>query len=376
MKKRILTFLLIYVYFIFLFLFAKILFLFYRIDIYSSAGLDGWCAILWHGLSMDLSAAGYLSVFPGILILASFFLKKNNIITLSANVYFLFICLFLAILIVADAALFGYWGTRLDRTVFIYMDNMKDVFASISSMEIVLGIAGMSLCFLLTFVGYRRLIFTEIRKFNPLKGSMLPAMAFLLLLGTLFIPIRGGITTSTMNTGHAYFSSNANYNQAAVNTFFNFGYSLMKLTHFSTQFHYFPDTETEAVLQQLSDRNQLADSIPQLLTMQRPNILLFVLESFGATVIEPLGGVKDVTPNMKAFAADGILFSQFYANSFRTDRGLVSILSGYPAQAMTSIMKYPNKTQSLPSIPKTLIDNGYNCELFYGGDIDFAGMRS
>ena len=76
------------------------------------------------------------------------------------------------------------------------------------------------------------------------------------------------------------------------------------------------------------------------------------------------------------FAKEGILFSNFYANSFRTDRGLASIISGYPGQPSTSIMKYPEKTDKLPSIPRSLKNAGYNLEYYYGGDADFTNMRS
>ena len=60
----------------------------------------------------------------------------------------------------------------------------------------------------------------------------------------------------------------------------------------------------------------------------------------------------------------------------RTDRGLVAILSGYPAQPTTSIMKYPRKTENLPSIPRSLKANGYNLQYYYGGDANFTNMRS
>jgi len=79
---------------------------------------------------------------------------------------------------------------------------------------------------------------------------------------------------------------------------------------------------------------------------------------------------------MDTLGAQGVLFTNFYANSFRTDRGIVSILSGYPAQPTNSIMKYPRKSQSLPSISKALAQNGYDLQYIYGGDANFTNMRS
>lgn len=71
-----------------------------------------------------------------------------------------------------------------------------------------------------------------------------------------------------------------------------------------------------------------------------------------------------------------ILFTNLYANSFRTDRGLVSVLNGYLAQPTTSIMKYPVKSQTLPSIAKSLNKEGYTADMLYGGDINFTNMQS
>jgi phosphoglycerol transferase MdoB-like AlkP superfamily enzyme len=80
---------------------------------------------------------------------------------------------------------------------------------------------------------------------------------------------------------------------------------------------------------------------------------------------------------MYGFAREGVLFDNFYANGFRTDRGIVSIMSGYPSHPTVAILKHPKKTESLPSISKSLKSAGYyNQSMYYGGDINFANMRS
>lgn len=78
---------------------------------------------------------------------------------------------------------------------------------------------------------------------------------------------------------------------------------------------------------------------------------------------------------MDKFAKEGILFSNFYGSSFRTDRGLASIISGYPGQPSTSIMKYPERRTNFLLSPQ-LENAGYNLEYYYGGDADFTNMRS
>lgn len=103
---------------------------------------------------------------------------------------------------------------------------------------------------------------------------------------------------------------------------------------------------------------------------------MVILEGFSANVIESTGGEEGVTPQLNRLSKEGVLFRNMYASSFRTDRGLVATLNGYLAQPTTSIMKYPSKSQSLPSIAKSLRAEGYNTDVLYGGDINFTNMRS
>lgn len=39
-------------------------------------------------------------------------------------------------------------------------------------------------------------------------------------------------------------------------------------------------------------------------------------------------------------------------------------------------MKYPAKSQTLPSIAKSLGEQGYTADMLYGGDINFTNMQS
>ena len=118
------------------------------------------------------------------------------------------------------------------------------------------------------------------------------------------------------------------------------------------------------------------DSAGVLLRTERPDVVLVILESFSSHLMASLGGRADVAVNLDSLAATGVLFTRLHANSFRTDRGLVSILSGYPAQPTTSLMKYPRKSQQVPALAGALRQAGYDAKYYYGGDADFTNMRS
>ena len=79
---------------------------------------------------------------------------------------------------------------------------------------------------------------------------------------------------------------------------------------------------------------------------------------------------------MQRLSNEGVYFTNFYANSFRTDRALISIHSGLPAQPTMSVMDMPRKSTSLPSIAGVLAKNGYQTTFYYGGDINYSNMRS
>ncbi len=113
-----------------------------------------------------------------------------------------------------------------------------------------------------------------------------------------------------------------------------------------------------------------------LLNTPKPNIIIIILESFTANIMEPLGGMKDITPNLNKLVPEGVLFDHFYASGDRTDRGLIAILSAYPAQPETSIIRFPQKTQNLPFLSRALQKLDYHTSFVYGGDIGFANMES
>ena len=93
-----------------------------------------------------------------------------------------------------------------------------------------------------------------------------------------------------------------------------------------------------------------AEPAVRVLDTLRPNVVVVILESFARTVMDEEVDGEPVMPNMQRLKREGVWFKNFFANSFRTDRGEVAILSGFPAQTKTSVMKLPAKSRTLPSV--------------------------
>jgi len=71
-----------------------------------------------------------------------------------------------------------------------------------------------------------------------------------------------------------------------------------------------------------------------------------------------------------------VLFRHVYAAGDRSQKGLVALLSGYPNQPTTSIIKFPRKNEHLPHLCRSLAAAGYHSHYYYGGELAFANMKS
>ncbi|MEG1586481.1 MAG: sulfatase-like hydrolase/transferase [Bacteroidales bacterium] len=374
MKNKLYILLKIYLGFICVFAIQKPLFMLYHYNLYGGSSISEWMNVIYHGLPLDLSMAGYLTVIPVIMTLLSVW-KQGVWFGKALNAYFMIINLVIAVIFVSDLELYSYWGFRLDSTPLFYLKSPANAAASVPVLMMFIMPLMMMLVWYLLNKLMKRIVAGGVESSFPEKKRIIYSFGLLLVLGILFIPIRGGFSVSTMNVGKVYHSTNMLLNHAAINPMFSLMTSLTKEGEFGSQYRFMDNQEAEQVFVSLLDKHtSVAED--SLLTMERPNVIMIVLESFSGKIIEPLGGLPNVAPTMNRLYQEGIGFTNFYANSFRTDRGLVSILSGYPAQPSTSIMKYPAKTQSLPSISGSLKKEGYDLEFIYGGDADFTNMRS
>ena len=377
MKKRILQFLTTYFLFVLLFVLQKPIFMAYYHELYTDASIGDYFSVMWHGLPLDFSLAGYLTAIPGFLLIASAW-TKSSILRRIRQGYFGIIAFVMSCIFIIDLGLYGFWGFRLDATpIFYFFSSPKDAMASVSFWFILLGILAMLIYAAILYGIFYAVL---IREKAPLKipyQRQYVSLVLLLLTAALFIPIRGGFSVSTMNLSKVYYSQNQRMNHAAINPAFSFMYSATHQNNFDKQYRFMDPKVADDLLAEMLDKPVAAtDSIPQILNTQRPNIIFIILESFSTHLMETMGGQPNVAVNMDKFGKEGVLFTNFYANSFRTDRGLASIISGYPGQPSTSIMKYPEKTDGLPSIPRSLKNAGYSLEYYYGGDADFTNMRS
>lgn len=335
-------------------------------------GLRDVVAVYRHGTVSDAIVASYLTSLP---LIAGFAATLVPAVDFSVVMVFVNVVASIAVglLVTADTVLYKFWKFKIDASVFAYLRSLKGATASVSTLYIVTAVAVWSFVSA-TFFFMANCACGFGLSVSPIAGGSLPwwgypvvVVALALAVGVLFLVIRGlGIRPN--NPSLVYFSNNQFLNHWALNPGYNMIYSLTTRNDFAGQFHTMDSEECESIVGNMFPTDVCAPS-RKLFCTDRPDILLIVWESLGVEFTGVSGIGESVTPNLDVLAREGILFADCTAGSFRTDRGLVCLLSGYPAQPTTSVIRYTRKLPNLPGLPRTLRQSGYYTTAVHGGDL-------
>ena len=122
----------LFAFWVAVFLAGKLLFMVWNLGFYANKGVADWWAVLWHGLPLDLSIAGYLSAVPALLLVVGTW-WRSRWLDRAMTVVLAISALAVALAFVVNSVLYAYWGFPLDSTpLFYFFSSPKDAFASAS----------------------------------------------------------------------------------------------------------------------------------------------------------------------------------------------------------------------------------------------------
>ncbi|HYW95069.1 MAG TPA: LTA synthase family protein [Bacteroidales bacterium] len=371
MRSRLLFLLRYYAFWIIVFISQKIFFMLFNYRESFQLKISTWLLVIWNGLKLDLSAGAYILLIPVIAILLGVVLG-TKFLRVFMNVYTLVILFIVLLLGVVDMDLYSYWGFKLDITPLIYVKTPGDALASVGIIEITL--------FLLFLLGlyflFYRLYRTMVRPSALSEGAgwWQVSLMSLLILALLVIPARGGFGIAPMNVGAVYFSPKRFANHSAINVLWNTIYSITERDKLEEDHHYMAPKKADTVFNNLMKEPGRSPS--EIVVKKNANIMLVILESFSDKIISSLGGEDGITPVLNSLYDHSLVFGNFYASGDRSDKGMTSIFSGFPAQPTTSIIDYPAKSQDLPFLYRDFSAKNYHTAFYYGGDLNFANFRA
>lgn len=355
------------------FIVARAVFLVYHLNRTSELSTaEVWDTFLY-GLRLDASFAAYISIVPFLLLLLSAVWQRLQVAGF-IRYYTLVVAALLSLLLSVDLELYTHWGFRLDASVVQYLVSPAEMAASAAGAPILL----LFLCTLAiaTAAAFTFRRFFDLSRFRLRSGKWVVASLSLLYLALLVLPLRGGWQQIPINQSVVYFSNKPFANHAGLNMPWNLMHALLKYDKSSKNpYQYLKPEVAEELVQELYAAPN-PDSTMLLLRNQRPNVLFIILESYTAKFVGSLGGEKNVTPNLDSLAATGVSFTNIYASGDRSEKGMVALLSGYPVQPTTSIIKYPQKTEKMPQLSNEFKRLGYSTSYYYGGELEFANIKS
>lgn len=323
----------------------------------------------YKGLSMNLSAAAYLSFLPILLLTISVFVSIKLGKLLKGLQIFLLSCT--SLIYATDLALYKNWGSKINGRALWYLqfpDSVANSVGSTSHIIYVVAVFCIALCWWWLYKKYM--------KVSPTlhTGKTRITLSFLLIAGVLFVTLRGGLGGKPLSRGWSYYSKYPVLNYAAVNGFWNF---FDVLSHYKPQgnpYTFFNEIQLSFYKKQFTDAPKPDASL--LCTSSRPNVLFIYLESWGADVVGSIGGENGITPGFDSLTKSGLLFSNFYSTGFRTEQGLMATLSGFPAQAQVYPMEEMERFENYPNLIRLFDSLGYYTSYFTGGNPEFANTNS
>lgn len=350
---------------------SRLIFLIYHITKTEQVASFGEISrIFLFGLKMDASITGYFLMIPVIFLTVNSFFNSdylNNFIKPYTGV----LLFFSTILVMTDLRIYDHWSYKLDIAPFLYFKNPEEAAGFVTWTELIIGVPAIFIFAWFFWKIFKRHVLSVQMEHKP--SFVWKPLSFLVLSVLLIVPIRGGVGISPINESSVYFSENQFSNHAATNVLWNFVHSISEMEDDLTAYqHMNADKAKKMVDNILSEEN----SVPGLLKITRPNIILVMMESMTRKFVYAKMDEVVVTPHLNRYGLEGIYFSNFFASGERTNKGLAAILSGQPSMPQSSIIGTPKKAAQLPSLIKELKVADYTTSFYHGGDIEFDNMKS
>jgi phosphoglycerol transferase MdoB-like AlkP superfamily enzyme len=326
----------------------------------------------YYGFRLDLSTIAYCVSIPLLVFLIESIFKKN-IPKFWFKAYFGLILFIIFVITLADAELYQQWGSKFSNQVLVYIQHPFEMALSAGATNwlktSILGLILLGILLLIYF--YLNKVLTNSHTFNNKNTAII-----LLIMAFNFILARGGIGVTTISQSSAVYSSSLLKNYSAINSLWNVIYYTINNTDnlYADKFNFLEQNQAEGLF-----NNQFLPSVIdsiEISNVENPNYIIVLLESFTAAASQFFTNQNNLTPHLDQLSKEHLSFMNCYASGDRTEKGIMSVLSGYPAQPVSSIIVFPDKIANIPSLLRDYKNEKYYTSFIYGGDVEFASMKS
>lgn len=350
---------------------TRLLFLLWNREELHGLGFAEIIPVFFHSIYLDTAMTCWLMIIPWLLFTIAFFTEKK--VFLKINRYFTATLVsIVSVLTIGELPVYDEWHTKLTYKAIWFLGNPSEVFHTATWKELVFGILGMILLSWFGIFLFKKMVPIDIQvKRKPFWQSISFAI---LAPGIVFLGMRGGYQQIPIQISDAYFSKSNVLNTTSVNSTFNLMSSWFENFQAGEPYHFMPDADAKNLL---SDLNFTAkDTTIHILTTDRPNIVLVVLEGWSGDLVKSCGGYDSITPHFEEMIKEGVFFSKCYASGSLSDQGMAAIFSAFPAQTKTSVITQPTKYVHLSCINTSFKNAGYKTSFMFGGQLSYGNIRA
>lgn len=358
-----------------LFAFSRLIFMFVYSGLiaHTSAGMPEVGAAFVYAIHLDVATACYFLALP-FMALTLWLITGRKWIKSFLIIYSGFISLVTGLLLGGELGLYGEWKTKINYKALMYLKQPAEVFNSIATWEFILWLLVVVIFVAFTVEVYRR--WFAIQQPSDRRHWWHAPVFVLAVPPFLVLGARGGIQEIPINQSASYYSSHGVLNAAAVNTTFNLYISVFENRKFldKNPYAFMPGEVAAKIVDRIF--HPPSDSTIEIITVRRPNVVVLILESWSADLIQSLGGEPGITPEFALLEKQGVLFTKTFAGGARSEQGMAAIFSGFPPHPYTSITVQPDKYSHLPSWPLEMKNAGYHSSFYFGGQLIYGNIKS
>ncbi|MCX6350320.1 MAG: sulfatase-like hydrolase/transferase [Bacteroidetes bacterium] len=369
----------LFIFWLLFFATGRLVFAAYYFSKFKGVSTLDFLSIFYHAIKLDTSAISYLLVIPLVLFIAAWFINSKLFLRIN-HLYTYLMILVVSIITAGEITLYAEWGTKLDYKAVIHLAHPSEVFATATPEHYFTTIFGWIIIGSIGFILFHFLFKrneSQPENFPVFKKILISISTFLITGFLLGMGIRGGLMAIPINQSDAYFSTNNILNLVAVNPSWNLVHSITENTRMydHNPYEILPQKDAEALVKSHMQIQQ--DGRQSILTTTKPNVVVLIMESWSADLVEATGAtIKGITPVVDGLAKDGFTFTNCYASGERSEQGMAAIFSAFPAQTVTSILTQPSKFQKLPCINTNLQKAGYYTSYYFGGQLSYGNIKS
>ncbi|MDR1458976.1 MAG: LTA synthase family protein, partial [Bacteroidales bacterium] len=356
------------------FTFTRVLFLFVYSNLLANIPLKSIFAVFYHALRLDMTTACYLmsiSLFIFVLQLCI----QHRMINVLLRIVIAIELILTSLISFAETGIYGEWRSKLNYKVLVYLRHPDEIFKTATTSQIIFFITGTVMVVVIFYLIYCRYVLKP--AVVPQSKAYIKAPVCLLLSsGLCFVGMRGGVDAIPVTQSSAYFSRIDILNDAAVNAHWNIVLNVIDFGSLKDNnlFSFMDNAKADETVRRLQKTER--DSTVSVLKRKDINIVVLLLESWTADVLELFNGNDEITPHFSSLAKEGLFFSHFYANGHRSQQAICSILSGFPSVPNYDITDNHSKYKYLPSFADQLKGKGYHTSFYFGGNLDYGNIRA